>query len=48
MELFLDEEEKPIKDDRSFEESSVEETEEKLKSDGNNTATQRNWAWAST
>ena len=41
MELFLDEEEKSIKDDRCFEESSVEETEEKLKGDGNNTATQK-------
>ena len=41
VELFLDEEEKSIKDERSFEESSVEETEEKPKSDGNNTDTQK-------
>ena len=41
MELFLDEEEKSIKDERSFEESSMEETEEKPKGDGNNTATKK-------
>ena len=41
VELFLDEEEKSIEDERSFEESSVEETEEKPKSDGKNTATQK-------
>ena len=44
VELFLDEEEKSIEDERSFEESSVEETEEAEeipKSDGNNTATQK-------
>ena len=41
VELFLDEEEKSIKDERSFEESSVEETGEKPKGDGNNTATQK-------
>ena len=41
MELFLDEEEKSIEDERSFEESSIEETEEKPKSDGNDTATQK-------
>ena len=40
VELFLDEEEKSIEDERSFEESSVEETEEKPKGDGNNTAKQ--------
>ena len=41
VELFLDEEEKSIEDERSFGESSIEETEEKPKSDGNNTATQK-------
>ena len=41
VELFLDEEEKSIKDERSFGESSIEETEEKPKSDGNNTETQK-------
>ena len=41
MELFLDKEEKSIEDERSFEESSVEKTEEKPKGDGNNTATQK-------
>ena len=42
VELFLDEEEKSIEDERSFEESSVEETEEEnRKGDGNNTATQK-------
>ena len=42
VELFLDEEEKSIKDEISFGERSIEETEEKPKSDGNNTATQKN------
>ena len=42
VELFLDEEEKLIKDERSYEESSVGEREEKPKSDGNNIATKRN------
>ena len=41
MELVLDEEEKSIEDERSFEESSVEETEEKPKRDGNNTDAQK-------
>ena len=40
MELFLDEEERSIEDERSFGESSVEE-EEEPKSDGNNTTTQK-------
>ena len=40
MELFLDEEERSIDDERSFGESSVEE-EEEPKSDGNNTTTQK-------
>ena len=41
VELFLDEEEKSIEDERSFGEISVEETEEKPKGDGNNTAIQK-------
>ena len=41
VELFLDEEEKSIEDERYFEESSVEEIEEKPKGDGNNTAVQK-------
>ena len=41
VELFLDKEEKSIEDERSLEESSVEQTEEKPKGDGNNTATQK-------
>ena len=41
MELFLDEEERSIEDERSFGENSVEEIEEKPKGDGNNTATQK-------
>ena len=41
VELFLEEEERSIEDERSFGESSIEETEEKPKSDGNNTATQK-------
>ena len=40
VELFLDEEERSIEDERSFGESSVEE-EEKPESDGNNTTTQK-------
>ena len=40
VELFLDEEERSIEDERSFEESSIEE-EEEPKSDGNNTPTQK-------
>ena len=42
VELFLDEEERSIEDERSFGESSVEEEEEEPKSDGNNTTTQKN------
>ena len=38
VELFLDEEERSIEDERSFGESSIEE-EEEPKSDGNNTPT---------
>ena len=41
VELFLDEEEKSIEDERSFEKSSVEETEENPKSNGNNTDAQK-------
>ena len=41
VELFLDEEEKSIEDERSFGENSTEEIEEKSKSDGNNTETQK-------
>ena len=40
VELFLDEEERSIEDERSFGESSVEEEEEEPKSNGNNTTTQ--------
>ena len=40
VELFLDEEERSIEDERSFGESSTEE-EEEPKSDGNNTTTQK-------
>ena len=40
LELFLDEEERSIEDERSFGEISVEE-EEEPKSDGNNTTTQK-------
>ena len=40
VELFLDEEERSIEDEISFEESSIEE-EEEPKSDGNNTPTQK-------
>ena len=41
VELFLDEEERSIEDERSFGESSIEEIEEKPKADENNTATQK-------
>ena len=41
VELFLDEEERSIEDEKSFEEDSVEEEEEETKGDGNNTPTQR-------
>ena len=41
VELFLDKEEKSIEDERSLGESSIEEEEEKPKSDGNNTETQK-------
>ena len=41
VELFLDEEERSIEDERSFGESSIEEDEEEPKSDGNNTPTQK-------
>ena len=41
VELFLDEEEKSIEDERSLGESPIEEEEEKPKSDGNNTETQK-------
>ena len=42
MEVFLDEEERSIEDERSFGESSIEEEEEEEpKSDGNNTTTQK-------
>ena len=42
VELFLDEEERSIEDERSFGESSIEEEEkEEPKSDGNNTTTQK-------
>ena len=53
MELYLDEEERSIEDERSFGESSVEEEdEEEPKSDGNNATTQKhlgldiNMIWA--
>ena len=41
VELFLNEEERSIEDERSFGESSIEEEEEESKSDGNNTTTQK-------
>ena len=41
VELFLDEEEKSLEDERSFGESSIEEEEEEPKSDGNSTETQK-------
>ena len=40
-ELFLDEEEKSLEDDRSFGESCIEEEEEEPLRDGNNTETQK-------
>ena len=40
VELFLDEEERSLEDERSFGESSIEEIEEEPESDGNNTETQ--------
>ena len=41
VELFLDEEERSLEDERSFGEISIEEEEEEHKSDGNNTETQK-------
>ena len=41
VELFLDEEERSLEDERSFGEISIEEEEEEPKSDGNNTETQK-------
>ena len=41
VELFLDKEEKSIEDERSFDESSIEETIEKPVCDGNNTETEK-------
>ena len=41
VELFLDEEESSLEDERSFGESSIEEIEEESESDGNNTETQK-------
>ena len=41
VELFLDEEERSIEDERSFGENSKEEIEEEPKGDGNNTTTQK-------
>ena len=41
VELFLDEEERSLEDERSFGETSIEETEEDTESDGNNTKTQK-------
>ena len=41
VELFLDEEEKSLEDERSFGESSIEENEEESESDGNNTEMQK-------
>ena len=41
VELFLDEEERSLEDERSFGERSIEEIEEESKSDGNNTETQK-------
>ena len=41
VELFLDEEERSLEDERSFGETSIEETEEDSESDGNNTETQK-------
>ena len=41
VELFLDEEERSLEDERSFGESSIEEIEEEPEIDGNNTETQK-------
>ena len=41
VELFLDEEERSLEDERSFGESSIEETDVESESDGNNTDTQK-------
>ena len=41
VELFLDEEERSLEDERSFGERSIEVIEEECESDGNNTETQR-------
>ena len=41
VELFLDEEERSLEDERSFGEISIEEEEEEPKSDGNITETQK-------
>ena len=41
VELFLDEEERSLEDERSFGQSFIEEIEEESESDGNNTETQR-------
>ena len=41
VELFLDQEERSLEDERSFGESSIEEIEEESESDGNNTETQK-------
>ena len=41
VELFLDEEERSLEDERSFGESSIDEIEEESESDGNNTETQK-------
>ena len=41
VELFLDEEERSLEDERSSGESSIEEIEEESESDGNNTETQK-------
>ena len=41
VELFLEEEERSVEDEKSFKESSVEEEEEETKGDGNNTYTKK-------
>ena len=41
VELFLDEEERSLEDERSFGESSIKEIEEESECDGNNTETQK-------
>ena len=41
VELFLDEEQRSLEDERSFGESSIEEIVEEPESDGNNTETQK-------